>query len=132
MRKDSEFEPEKKSSPTNITPVERMKSIPRYSPTEDLTTYAPVPKGKIMFPNFTGWSYIKAALFTLVTFDGVLMTAGAFSPAINHDAMIASLLLGAAGTVVSTLSGTAAGTPAVDKLMMKRTAAAVSTTPVKP
>ena len=44
MRKDSEFEPEKKSSPTNITPVERMKSIPRYSPTEDTTAYAPPPR----------------------------------------------------------------------------------------
>lgn len=62
-----------------------------------------------MFPNWTGWKSIKALLFSLVTLNGVLMTANVFSVATMHDAMIASLFLGAAGTIVTTLSGTAMG-----------------------
>ena len=76
-----------------------------------------------MFPNFTGWSYIKAALFALVTIDGVLLTANAFSPEVTHDAMIASLFLGAAGTIVSTLSGTTMANKAVAKMMARKAVA---------
>lgn len=77
-----------------------------------------------MFPNFTGWSAIKAALFTLVTFDGIFMTAGVFSPPVTHYAMIVSLLLGGAGTVVTTLSGTGLATPSVARLARKAALAA--------
>lgn len=68
------------------------------------------------FPNWTGWKSIKALLFTLVTFNAVFMLAGAFSPSTVKDATIASLFFGAAGTVVTTLSGTGMGTAAVAKM----------------
>jgi hypothetical protein len=65
-----------------------------------------------MFPNWSGWKSIKALLFTCVTFNAVFMLAGTFSPETVKASTIASLFFGAAGTVVTTLSGTAAGTPA--------------------
>lgn len=77
-------------------------------------------KAQTMFPNFTGWSYIKAGLFSLVTLDGVLLTANAFPPDVTHYATIASLFLGAAGTIVTTLSGTTAGDAAVAKMMARK------------
>ena len=86
----------------------------------DLTKYAPPPKGPVMFPNFTGWSYIKATLFALVTLDGVFLTGNVFDAQVTHYAAIASLFLGALGTIVATLSGTAVGTPAVAKMVANR------------
>lgn len=73
-----------------------------------------------MFPNWTGWKSIKALLFSLVTLNGVLMTASVFSAATVRYAMVASLFFGAAGTIVTTLSGTAAGP------MLARRAASVA------
>jgi hypothetical protein len=127
----SHLEPEKKSGPTDVTPTRPMRALSRstYSPTEDLTAYAaPLPKGSLMFPNWTGWKSIKALLFTLVTFNAVFMTAGVFSASTQHLANIASLFFGAAGIVVTTLSGTAAGTPAVAKLAAAKMAARVTST----
>jgi hypothetical protein len=62
-----------------------------------------------MFPNWTGWKTVKALLFSAVTIDGVFVASNAFSQTITHDAAIVSLFLGAAGVIVTTLSGTNAG-----------------------
>lgn len=68
-----------------------------------------------MLPNWTGWTSIKAFLFSLVTLNGVFLTADVFSPGTVKDAHIAALFLGAAGVIVTTLSGSGASTPALLK-----------------
>jgi len=68
-----------------------------------------------MFPNWTGWKTVKAALFVLIAIDGWLMTVSDFGPATVQYAKLAAGLLGTIGTIVVTLSGTNAG-PAVMKV----------------
>jgi hypothetical protein len=75
------------------TPVERMKSIPRYSPTDDVTKYAPAPKGKTMLPNVKLVHYAQIAAGLALVIIAWVMDQNAHGTLVLPAAVVSALAI---------------------------------------